>query len=338
VPNWSGISNSPDDTTTAEGSGYETEEFEYDDLDRLKTVSNAYNESYEYDTIGNMVTHNQVSYTYPTNGIRPHAVSSVGATNYAYDANGNMTTRGSQTLTWDVENQMVEVSGGVSYVYDGDGNRVKKIENGQTTLYINKYYEKSVSGNITTFYYLGDKLIAQRTGTTLEYVHQDSLNSTSVVSSAAGALVSAITYVPFGGTRNTEGTLGTDKLFTGQRLDTTGLYYYGARYYDPTIGRFISVDSVIQSLANPQSINGYSYCLNNPLRYTDPTGNLTQDEYILAMTEYGLAPSTNPEDNMNNITFTSESTEPNYPPPPYLRLHQHKRTRPMSNNHQVLIY
>jgi RHS repeat-associated protein len=108
--------------------------------------------------------------------------------------------------------------------------------------------------------------------------------------------------------------LGTDKLFTGQRLDDTGLYYYGARYYDPTIGRFISPDSIVQSPNNPQSLNRYSYCLNNPLRYTDPTGQLTQEEYILAMTEYGVAPSTNPEDNMNNITFTSESTVPNYPP------------------------
>ena len=61
--------------------------------------------------------------------------------------------------------------------------------------------------------------------------------------------------------------------FTGQRLDSTGLYYYGARYYDPTIGRFISPDTIVQDPANPQSFNRYSYCLNNPLKYVDPTGN-----------------------------------------------------------------
>ena len=61
--------------------------------------------------------------------------------------------------------------------------------------------------------------------------------------------------------------------FTGQRLDATGLYYYNARYYDATIGRFISPDTVIQNPANPQTLNRYSYCVNNPLNRTDPTGH-----------------------------------------------------------------
>jgi len=56
-------------------------------------------------------------------------------------------------------------------------------------------------------------------------------------------------------------------------LDDTGLYYYGARFYDPAIGRFISPDSMIQAPANPQSFNRYSYVINNPLKYTDPTGH-----------------------------------------------------------------
>jgi RHS repeat-associated protein len=70
--------------------------------------------------------------------------------------------------------------------------------------------------------------------------------------------------------------MGTDKRFTGQRLDDTGLYYYGARYYDPTIGRFISPDSIIQNPANPQTFNRYTYALNNPLRYIDPSGNIVE--------------------------------------------------------------
>jgi RHS repeat-associated protein len=60
----------------------------------------------------------------------------------------------------------------------------------------------------------------------------------------------------------------------GQRLDATGLYYYNARYYDPMIGRFISPDIIVQSPANPQTLNRYSYCLNNPLKYRDPSGHL----------------------------------------------------------------
>ncbi len=64
----------------------------------------------------------------------------------------------------------------------------------------------------------------------------------------------------------------TDKLFIGQRLDSTGLYFYGARYYDPAIGRFISPDTIVPDPASPQSFNRYSYCLNNPLKYTDQSG------------------------------------------------------------------
>jgi RHS repeat-associated protein len=256
----------------------ETETFTYDFLDRLTSVSGPYSESYAYNQIGNIVTKNGVSYNY---GTKPHAVTSVGSASYVYDNNGNMTARGSQTVTWDVENRPVSVTSGnvtSTFIYDGDGSRVKKTEDGQTVLYINKYYEKNVtSGNITTYYYLGGRLVAMRQGTTLTYVHQDHLTGTAVVSDSSGALVSSIKYFPYGATRS--GSVPTDKQFTGQRLDGTGLYYYGARYYDAGIGRFISADTIVQSPGNPQTLNRYSYCLNNPLAYTDPTGNIV-DFYV----------------------------------------------------------
>jgi RHS repeat-associated protein len=85
--------------------------------------------------------------------------------------------------------------------------------------------------------------------------------------------VKKIVLFAFGECRFSTGTIPTDKLFTGQRLDSTGLYYYGARYYDPEIGRFISADIIVSNPANPQSLNRYSYCLNNPLKYVDPTGH-----------------------------------------------------------------
>jgi RHS repeat-associated protein len=100
----------------------------------------------------------------------------------------------------------------------------------------------------------------------------------------------SISAVCFGDCLQSQGDLGTDKLFTGQNLDNSGLYYYGARYYDPTIGKFISADAIVQNPYNPQSLNRYSYCLNNPLRYTDPTGHLTMEEYYAGMTMYGIAP------------------------------------------------
>jgi RHS repeat-associated protein len=177
--------------------------------------------------------------------------------------------------TWNYENQLTSITvGGVTTtnVYDGDGNRVKRTVGSTTTIYINQYYEKTGT-EVTTHYYLGGKEIALRKGSTLSYVYQDSLGSTSVTSDSSGGNVSKISYLAYGQTRGTSGpALPTDKKFTGQRLDSDGLYYYGARYYDPSIGRFISADTIVPNPANPQSLNRYSYCINNPLKYIDPTG------------------------------------------------------------------
>ena len=134
------------------------------------------------------------------------------------------------------------------------------------------------TGNVTSYYYLGDRLVSLKKDTTLRFVHQDHLTGTAVITDTDGEEVGSIKYYPYGETRDSTGTLYTDKLYTGQRLDDTGLYYYGARFYDPTIGRFISADILIPHPNNPQSLNRYSYCLNNPLKYIDPTGFFDNDE------------------------------------------------------------
>jgi RHS repeat-associated protein len=81
-------------------------------------------------------------------------------------------------------------------------------------------------------------------------------------------------YYPYGETRYAAGTLPTDFGFTGQRNDATiGLYDYHARWYDPTLGRFISADTIVPDPGTPQDFNRYAYVSNNPLRYTDPSGH-----------------------------------------------------------------
>jgi len=99
----------------------------------------------------------------------------------------------------------------------------------------------------------------------------DHLGSTNVMIDSDGELVERTLYYPFGGHR--EG--GTEQYtFTGKEFDTEiGLYYFEARYYNPQTFVFTQADSVIPNVYNPQALNRYSYCYNNPLKYTDPDGH-----------------------------------------------------------------
>ena len=104
---------------------------------------------------------------------------------------------------------------------------------------------------------------------TVSYLLADHLGSTSTVVNAMDDPVSQ-KYYPFGRTRS--GSVPTDKQFTGHQKEGS-LYFMQARFYDPALGRFLSPDSIVPDPSNPQSLNRYSYVLNNPLRYTDPTGH-----------------------------------------------------------------
>ncbi len=202
-----------------------------------------------------------------------------GTQTYQYDANGNMSNRAGDTLHYDVENRLTQVvtGGGVTtdYVYNGDGVRVKKVANGISTFYIGGSYVVSVNGQVTTaskYYSFGGLRVAVKFGSTLYYLHVDHLGSTSVATDTSGNPISKQTYLAFGAVRTSEGTSPTDYGFTGQRFDaSSALMYYGARYYDPVLGRFTQADPIVPSPA-PQSLNRYAYVTNNPVNFVDPLG------------------------------------------------------------------
>ncbi len=108
---------------------------------------------------------------------------------------------------------------------------------------------------------------------TLTYILPDHLGSASVITSDAGAVISEMAYWPYGATRS-GGITQTDKRYTGQQEEpgdaALGLYNYKARFYSTTLGRFVSADPVQGSSAG--GMNRFSYALNNPLVYRDPTG------------------------------------------------------------------
>jgi RHS repeat-associated protein len=117
-----------------------------------------------------------------------------------------------------------------------------------------------------------------RVGGALYFLHGDHLGSATLTTDASGNRIGELRYTPYGVTRYEWGNTPTNRRYTGQRWEGFGLYDYGARMYSPSWARFVSADVFVPDPPNPQSLNRYAYVLNNPLRYTDPTGHIEIDE------------------------------------------------------------
>ncbi len=168
------------------------------------------------------------------------------------------------------ENRLVGVSGAasVSFTYDGDGKLVKRVVNNQqTTVYVGDLYQKNTgTGQVTKYYYLGDRRVAVRIGGTAYWLLVDHLGSTMVVLDGSGSKVGEKWYYSFGEERYTSGSLFVERRFTGQRWDgTIGLYDYQARFYDPALGRFLQPDPIVPEPGNPQALNRYAYVNWTPM-------------------------------------------------------------------------
>lgn len=201
-----------------------------------------------------------------------------------YDQNGNLIQDTQHYYEYNSFNQLSAVrlgddSGPVieSYLYDHEGTRIHKSTPNDSTIYVNRNYLKTFnsSGMTETVYYLhGSALVARKEGPTTLFYHPDHLGSTTLITNSSGSEVQHTNYYPFG----LPIYQGTSRfLYTGKELDPgTGLQYFGARYYSPQLRRFVSPDSLLPDLYNPQALNRYSYVLNNPYKYTDPDGNAPQ--------------------------------------------------------------
>ena len=229
------------------------------------------------------------AYTYNPSGptsTRPHAVTRAGTKTYSYDANGNMLLGDGRIMTYDHENRLRTVrknGAATTFVYDGDGGRVKKtVTSGSTTVtttYIGKLYVCEGT-SCSRLIYAGSQRIAlvpmPPSGRTAapSYFHPDHLGSTGVLTNAQGIAEEHNSYRPYGQLHTHTGTADVAYKYTGQERDpSTGLYFYNARYYDPALGRFISPDTIVESPLHPQTLNRYAYAGNNPVLYNDPTGH-----------------------------------------------------------------
>jgi RHS repeat-associated protein len=116
-----------------------------------------------------------------------------------------------------------------------------------------------------------------RVGSTLSYLFGDHLGSTAITADSNGAKTAEVRYAAWGSDRYIWGTTPTTYRFTGQRLEASfGLYFYNARWFDPLLGRWAQADTVTEE--GVQGLDRYAYALNNPLKYTDPSGHDVCDE------------------------------------------------------------
>jgi RHS repeat-associated protein len=261
----------------------------YDDLNRLTSLTNASGSfAYGFDSVGNVLTNKESgSGTYSYGTIRPHAVKNANGVWLTYDQNGNVANRNGMRLVYDVNNHMayaVTPTNLTQFGYDGDGVRLWE-QSSTNTLQVwigNDYEEKN--GQILFHVYAGGRQVCtfDKTGTNVfQYYHPDDLTSTSIQTDQNGNQIQNYGYSAFGQSRYTQSStvFKVSRRYTGQVLDdATGLYYYNARYYDPQLGRFTQPDDTIPDFSDPQSYNRYAYCVNNPLRFTDPSGHDSGDD------------------------------------------------------------
>ncbi len=164
-----------------------------------------------------------------------------------------------------------------SFRYDPFGRRIQKTTSSGSTVYLydgaNIVAELDGGGAYVAKYTQGagvDEQLAMKRGGYVEYYHADALGSITSLTGATGQLTATYTYDAFGNTTATEG-IHNPFRYTGREHDTeTGLYYYRARYYDPSIGRFLSEDPI----RFWGGIDFYKYANNQPTNQTDPSGEV----------------------------------------------------------------
>ncbi|MGW9030447.1 RHS repeat-associated core domain-containing protein [Streptomyces sp. NPDC055722] len=235
----------------------------------------------------------KTSYGYPAvnaNGAgQPHTMTSVtvggaAAKSYEYDEQGNTTKRygttgTAQSLDWGIEGELTRLTEGsktTDYLYDANGELLIRRGPAKTVLYLagqELHYDTAEKKFTAQRYYPAGDATAVRTESGLSWMVDDHHGTASMTVDATTQSVTRRYTKPFGESRGTAPSAWPDdKGFLGKPADAdTGLTHVGAREYDPTSGRFLSVDPVLAP-EDHESLNGYAYANNTPVTKSDPTG------------------------------------------------------------------
>jgi RHS repeat-associated protein len=237
-------------------------------------LQNGLNQTYSYDSFGNIQQNGGFNDSYTAQNQM---------FGYAHDAAGNLLSNYLTTMTWDAESKLTS-TGGATYIYDPEGNRVEKQGVGVTdTIFFGGRPIARYSGDSwTDLIYGPNGMFAEVAGTETaqsNYRLLDHLGNQVGTVGSTILLTNPLDYTPFGQTFS--GSTNDPYMFTGKERDQeSGLDYFGARYYGSNMGRFMSPDWAdkpeavpYSSLGDPQSLNLYSYVLNNPMRSIDADGH-----------------------------------------------------------------
>jgi RHS repeat-associated protein len=281
-----------------------TASYGYDAVNRLTSLSHdlaggAFDQSlsFAYNPASQMVTKTATNDGYASNTAynvaRPYSVNGLnqytaaGGATFAYDANGNLTSDGTNSFIYDAENRLVSRSGGVTLAYDPNG----------------RLWQVSGPSGVTRFVYDGDRLIEELNGAgawlrlyahgpgpdeplvwyeltggpVRRYLHADHQGSVIASNDDNGNVVGLAGYDAWGIPNSTALTNVGRLGYTGQAwIPELGMYYYKARFYSPTLGRFLQTDPV----GYKDQINLYAYVYNDPLDHTDPAGEDGSNEHF----------------------------------------------------------
>ena len=250
---------------------------------------------YKYSADGNILSFPTAGeYTYSSE--KPHAV--IGVTNP-----GGKIPSTTQDIDYNDINKTDRISERKSdgwyvldFYYGPDNGRWTTelqidIEDVKSVHYGNDYEKVEERGNVREFTYLGNGLLHYRENGGLGrllYMFTDAQGSITDIFDADGNSVFQAEYDPWGNMTVKRNDIGLIRGYTGhEMLPEFGLINMNGRMYDPQLGRFLSPDNYIQMPENSQNFNRYSYCLNNPLKYTDPSGELFGIDDFLIITAMG---------------------------------------------------
>jgi RHS repeat-associated protein len=307
--------------------------YTHDDWGRLTDVvssDHSRNAKFRYDPIGNLRQSSSLGLVFYKDPKHVHAPTSTShGGQYRYDTAGQMIRSNTTHITWNDDGYPTLISttqAQIQFAYDLAGNRVKTGTQAGVVLQPFPQVEVDPSGGLTySIFAEGRRLVRFTDPADADFLHADVFGSTRLVTDSTGAPLDLTDYGVTGAARAITQTSTNPYHFTGAQSDsTTGLTYLGTRAYDPRLVHFISADSVIPNLYDPQTLNRYAYARDDPASLSDPSGRAPCDQAEeCSPTDYGSiclcfeqsGPPSSPDEWENPWDEAAQSTEALSAPP-----------------------